>query len=129
MIFLGSKRTEQKLRASLKGSEIELVSISEWLEEATSSRGDSVDIAIIEGSLNKAEEACAFAQLVWDIPVVVLTSDKETSWERVNLMNPNGYISQGMGHSEIAARLWAVIRRLSANKDIKPKQGGTQNEA
>ena len=110
MVF-GSEVMIQRLTASLVGEGIDVVGTSDRLEMMALLNRERFDIAMVSSLAGETEASCRCIRGLWGIPVVSVVEEEETDWERLQRLDPDGYIKDELGGTEVAARLRAVVRR------------------
>ena len=69
------------------------------------------DVALVDSLAEGAGIACCCIGKLFRLPVMLLVSEGDADWERLRKLEPHGYIYEGTSGPEMAARLWAVMRR------------------
>lgn len=105
----------RRLAASLAKEEIEVVSTIQ------APRQGRFDLAVVESSVEGAETVCRNIKQLWGIPVVLMVKGEQADWERLQSLDSDAYIPEGIGATELAARLRAVVRRRR-NRQMLPNQ-------
>ena len=114
VIVFGSKMMIRRLNASLAGGGIKVIGASDGLDRMMALlKQDKVALAVVDSLSEEAEAACRRINELWDIPLMLMVSEKRSNWEKLKLLDADGYIPEGAGKAELAARLQAVVRRCS----------------
>ncbi|MBA7486109.1 hypothetical protein ES707_21662 [subsurface metagenome] len=71
------------------------------------------DVAVVDGLMEEAETACCRIRELRDIPVLLMLSQRQADWGKLQSLDPDGYILYGTVQAELGARLRAVVRRCS----------------
>jgi len=121
VIVFGSKKTVQKLTASLVGKRFDLVSLTEVPEVIALLEQKRFDLVIVDASVEKAEVACRSVSQLGHVPVVLMVKKRQANWEELKSLDVDGYLLDGVGGAELAVRLQAVVRRSSAKRVGKSK--------
>jgi DNA-binding response OmpR family regulator len=74
-------------------------------------RWEHFDVALVDSLAEGVEVACCCISKLFKIPVILLVNESDVDWKRLQLLEPHGYIYEGTSGAEMAARLWAVMRR------------------
>jgi len=86
------------------------------------------DLAIVDSQAQNADIACHRIGELWDTPIVLIVGGGKTNWEMLRSLGADGYILEGAGKSEIAARLRAILRRFYlGNGSLHTGSPKTQN--
>ena len=113
MIF-GNKMVTRRLSTALAGEGIKVVSASDGLDGMMALlKQDEFDLAVVDSSVEGSETVCHNIKQLWGIPVVLMVKGKQTDWEKLQSLDSDAYIPEGIGAAELAARLRAVVRRRS----------------
>ena len=118
IIVFGSKKTVQKLTASLDGKRFDLVSLTEAPEVVALLGQKRFDLVVVDASVEKAEVACRSVSQLGHVPVVLMVKKRQANWEELKSLDVDGYLPDGVGGAELAVRLQAVVRRRSSAKRI-----------
>ena len=119
IIVFGSKKTVQKLTASLDGKRFDLVSLTEAPEVVALLGQKRFDLVVVDASVEKAEVACRSVSQLGHVPVVLMVKKRQANWEELKSLDVDGYLPDGVGGAELAVRLQAVVRRRSSAKRIE----------
>lgn len=104
----------QKLTASLDGRTFDLVSLTEVPEVIALLEQKRFDLVVVDASLETAEVVCRSVSQLGCAPVVLILKKKQANWKELESLNVDGYLLEGVGGAELAARLQAVVRRRSS---------------
>ena len=113
LMVLGSKAMAREITSALAGQGIEVIYTPDGLQTIALLKKERVDLAAIDASLDDAEVACRCISELFSIPVVLIVSEADADWEKLQFPETDGYIFAGASGAEIAARLQAVVRRWS----------------
>lgn len=83
------------------------------MPQAMAMEMNSIDVAVVDSLVERPDEVCRRISRLAGIPVVLAVGADPDEWERFQLLDVDGYIPEGAGDAEIAARLRAVVRRLA----------------
>ena len=112
MVF-GRRRTIQRLIAFLAGEEIEMVGIPDGLDEMMVLQEEyGFDLALVDSLAEEAEATCHRINKFGSIPLVLIVSQRQADWERLQSLGTDGYLPEEARGAELAARLRAILRRL-----------------
>ena len=112
MVF-GRRRTIQRLIAFLAGEGIEMVGIPDGLDEMMVLQEEyRFDLALVDSLAEESEAACHRINKFWSIPLVLIVSQRQPDWERLQSLGADGYLPEEAKDAELAARLRAILRRL-----------------
>jgi DNA-binding response OmpR family regulator len=115
MVF-GSKRTAQKLTTSLNGKGFELTSFAKVPEVLVQLRQKRFDLVVVDSSVERAEAVCHSADMLGHVPVMMMVRERGANWKKLDSLDVDGYLPNGVGSILLAARLQAVERRCSSIK-------------
>lgn len=119
VIVFGSKETEQKLTDSLDGKGFDLVCRTEVSEVVALLEQKRFDLVVVDASVEKAEVACRSVSQLGHVPVALMVKKGQANWKKMKSLDVDGYLLDGVGGAELAARLQAVVRRRSSAKRIE----------
>ena len=74
------------------------------------------DVAVVDGLMKETEAVCCRIRELGDVPVLLMVSQKQADWGKLQSLDPDGYIPDGTVQAELGARLRAVVRRCSLNR-------------
>jgi DNA-binding response OmpR family regulator len=115
MVF-GSKRTAQKLTTSLNGKGFELTSFAKVPEVLVQLRQKRFDLVVVDSSVERAEAVCHSADMLGHVPIMMMVRERGANWKKLDSLDVDGYLPNGVGSILLAARLQAVERRCSSIK-------------
>ena len=118
MVF-GSKRTAQKLTTSLNGKGFELTSLAKVPEVMAQLEQKRFDLVVVDSSVERAEAVCHSVDMCGHVPVMIMVRERLANWEKLDSLDVDGYLPNGVGSILLAARLQAVERRCSSIKRIE----------
>lgn len=104
----------QKLAASLGERTFDLASFTEIPEVIALLEQKRFDLVVIDASVETAEVVCRSVNQLGCAPVVLILKKKQANWKELESLNVDGYLLEGVGGAELAARLQAVVRRRSS---------------
>jgi DNA-binding response OmpR family regulator len=113
MMLIGSEEVTQKLSRSLAKEGIEARSTSDRPQAMALLKQERFDLAAVDGLADEAEVTCRYISERGGIPVVLLMTHGGPDWESLESLDIDGFIPDGVGDAELAARLRAVLRRRS----------------
>lgn len=120
VIVFGRRRTVQKLVVFLAGEGIEVVGISDGLDEMIALHKQiEFDLAIVDSQAETAEAACHHLKEFRDTPLVLIVNQKQVDWARLQPLNADVYLSEEAKNGELVARLRAVLRRFWPAGQVK----------
>jgi DNA-binding response OmpR family regulator len=122
VIVFGSKETEQKLTDSLDGKGFDLVCRTEVSEVVALLEQKRFDLVVVDASVEKAEVACRSVSQFGHVPVALMVKKRQANWKELKSLDVDGYLLDGVGGAELAARLQAVVRRRSSAKRIEKSE-------
>ena len=73
---------------------------------------DGFDLAIVDSLSEKSEAACYHIREFWEMPLVLIVSQRQPDWERLQSLSADGYLPEEAKDAELAARLRAILRRF-----------------
>jgi DNA-binding response OmpR family regulator len=117
VMILGSGTIIQRLSPSLARWGIEARSTSDGSQAMALLTQEKFDLAAVDGLVDGAEAACRSISECGDIPVVLIVSQQNADWERLESLDIDGYIPGGVDGDELAARLRAVVRRRAVQME------------
>lgn len=118
MVF-GSKRIAQKLTTSLNGKGFELTSLAKVPEVMAQLEQKRFDLVVVDSSVERAEAVCHSVDMLGQVPIVIMVRERRANWEKLDSLDVDGYLPNGVGSIVLAARLQAVERRCSSIKRIE----------
>ncbi|MFC2058578.1 hypothetical protein ACFLTS_02905 [Chloroflexota bacterium] len=112
----GSNKVTEFLNELLAGEKMDVVKLPDTSDSMKAMQAHKrFDLAIMDSQANNSEIACHHIRGIWNIPLVIIVGGGKINWEMLRPLGANGYISEGAGKSEIAARLRAILRRFYLN--------------
>lgn len=108
MVF-ASESIKQKLSDFLAGEGIAVESASDGSEAVKVMGGKRFDLALVDSLVDGAGVACSCISRFFKIPVVLLVRESDAGWKRLHSLEPCGYVFEGVGGAEMAARLRALM--------------------
>jgi DNA-binding response OmpR family regulator len=115
MVF-GSKRTAQKLTTSLNGKGFELTSFARVPEVMAQLKQKRFDLVVVDSSVERAEAVCQSVDMLGHVPIMIMVRERRANWDKLDSLDVDGYLPNGVGSIVLAARLQAVERRCSSIK-------------
>jgi len=115
MVF-GSKRTAQKLTTSLNGKGFELTSLAKVPEVMAQLKQKRFDLVVVDSSVERAEAVCHSVDMLGHVPIMMMVRERRANWDKLDSLDVDGYLPNGVGSIVLAARLQAVERRCSSIK-------------
>jgi DNA-binding response OmpR family regulator len=109
MVF-GSDRVTRSLTRSLAKIGIEVVGTSDCSSVIGLLAREKCGLAVVDSLMEEAQATCRCIREHCDTRVVALLSRQQVNWERADSLECDGYVCEGMGPVELAARLRAVMR-------------------
>jgi len=109
MVF-GRDRVTQMLTVSLARTGIEVVGTSDVSRVIGLLIRERCGLAVVDSLMEEAPSACRCIRELCETRVVALLGRERENWEHAHLLECDGFVSEGMGPVEIAARLKAVMR-------------------
>jgi len=122
VIVFGSKETVEKLTASLDGKEFDLVCRTEVPEVVALLGQKRFDLVVVDASVEKAEVVCRSVSQFGQVPVALMIKRRQANWKELKSLDVDGYLLDGVGGAELAARLQAIVRRRSSAKRIEKNE-------
>jgi len=110
VMVYGSDSITKKLTISLARTGIEVVGTSDVSRVIGLLIRERCGLAVVESLMEEAPSACRCIRELCDTRVVALLGRERNVWEHAELLECDGFVSEGMGPIEIAARLKAVMR-------------------
>jgi len=111
VIVFAGEAIGQKVADSLVKEGISVASAADGIAAVNMLRQEKFDVALVDSLADGVGVACCCISKLFKIPVMLLVSESDVDWKRLQLLEPHGYIYEGTGGAEMAARLWAVMRR------------------
>ena len=74
------------------------------------------DLVVVDASVEKAEVVCRFVSQLGHVPVVLMVKKRQANWKELKSLDVDGYLLDGVGGAELAARLRVVVRCHSSAK-------------
>ena len=113
VVVLGDDMMVRRLSASLARQGIEVVGTVPVLGE------EGFDLVVVDSLEEEAETACRRIKQTRGVPVVLMVRGRQTDWDKLQSLDTDAYIPEGVSGAELAARLRAVVRRRSGKKSIR----------
>ena len=110
VMVYGSDRITESLTVSLAGAGIEVISTSDGSRVMGLLARERCGLAVVDSLMEEAQSTCRCIRELCDTRVVALLGRERNDWERADLLECDGFVSEGMGPVELAARLKAVMR-------------------
>jgi len=114
----GRKGTVQKLSKTLAAEGVEVTAISDGLSEMI-----RPDLAIVDGQVENAAEACRDIRQTRGTPVVVTVDRKQTDWVRLRQLGADHYLPAEAPDWELTARVRSVLRRFRPDEQTNGGYG------
>ncbi len=116
----GRRMVIQKILDSLGGNGLEVAVAPEEPDiGAVLSQIDYYDMVIVDSLAEEAEATCNRLDDFRDIPLVLVIKGKQVDWRKLQSFDAQGYISEGAGKEEFAARIKAIMRRIKPSEQLK----------
>jgi DNA-binding response OmpR family regulator len=122
VIVFGNKKTVEKLTASLDGKGFDLVCRAEVPEVVALLEQKGFDLVVVDASVGKAEAVCRAVSQLGHVTVALMVKKGQANWKELKSLDVDGYLLDGVGGAELAARLQAVARRRSSAKRIEKNE-------
>lgn len=122
VILLGSGTFVQRVDATLTQEGIEVVSAFTSPQTETLLAQETFDLAMVDTLIDDVEAACRSIRDLQGIPVALMVRERQQDWERLQALDADGYVPEVASDAEQAARLRAVVRRLSGWRQ-RPARG------
>jgi DNA-binding response OmpR family regulator len=110
VMVYGSERITQRLTVSLARTGIEVVGTSDESRVIGMLIRERCGLAVVDSLMEEAQSTCRCIRQLCDTRVVALIGREQKNWEHADLLECDGFVCEGMGPIEIAARLKAVMR-------------------
>jgi len=111
VIVFAGETIGQSVADSLVKEGISVASASDGIAAVNMLRWEHFDVALVDSLADGVEVACCCISKLFRIPVILLVNESDVDWKRLQLLELYGYICGGTSGAEMAARLWAVMRR------------------
>jgi DNA-binding response OmpR family regulator len=111
VIVFAGEAIGQSVADSLAKEGIRVASASDGIAAVNMLRREHFDVALVDSLAEEVGVACCCIGKLFKIPVILLVGESDVDWKRLQMLQPHGYIYEGTGGPEMAARLWAVMRR------------------
>jgi len=111
VIVFASEAIGQRVADSLTGKGISVASASDWITAVNMLRREHFDVALVDTLAGGVEVACCCISKLFKTAVILLVDEGDADWKQLQLLEPQGYIYEEASGAEMAARLWAVMRR------------------
>ena len=111
VIVFAGETIGQSAVDSLVKEGISIASASDGIAAVNMLKRERFDVALVDSLAEGVEVACCCISKLFKIPVILLVNESDVDWKRLQLLEPDGYICGGTSGAEMAARLWAVMRR------------------
>ena len=111
VIVFAGETIGQSVADSLVKEGISVASASDGIAAVNMLKRERFDVALVDSLAEGAEVACCCISKLFRIPVILLVNESDVDWKRLQLLELDGYIYGGTSGAEMAAWLWAVMRR------------------
>ena len=111
VIVFAGEAVGQSVADSLVKEGISVASASDGTAAVNMLRREHFDVAVVDSLAEGVGVACCCIGKLFKVPVMLLVGEGDADWERLRMLEPHGYIHEGTSGPEMAARLWAVMRR------------------
>lgn len=111
VIVFAGETIGQSVADSLAKEGIKVASALDGTAAVSMLRREHFDVALVDSLADEVGVACCCIGKLFKIPVMLLVGEGDADWERLQMLEPHGYIYEGTSGPEMAARLWAVMRR------------------
>jgi DNA-binding response OmpR family regulator len=111
VIVFAGETIGQSVADSLVKEGISVASASDGIAAVNMLKRERFDVALVDSLADGAGVVCCCISKLFRIPVILLVNESDVDWKRLQLLEPDGYICGGTSGAEMAARLWAVMRR------------------
>jgi two-component system response regulator VicR len=118
-MFLGNDLLAQRLALTLGREGIRVTHATQLPVAVSQLRKKKFDLAIVDSSLESADEICARIMEQHSVPVALMVDESEADWKRVCLIKTDGFLTEGASDTELIARIKAILRR---NQKLKQKE-------
>lgn len=113
VMVLGDEAMVDRLSDLLSGEGVELTRTVTLVDEGR------FDVVLVDSLIGGAEAACRYFKQVSSIPVVLMVRARQADWQRLQALDTDAFIPDGVSGAELAARLRAVVRRHSAENSME----------
>lgn len=72
-----------------------VASVSDGIAAVNMLRWEHFDVALVDSLAEGVEVACCCISKLFRIPVILLVSESDVDWKRLQLLEPHGYICGG----------------------------------
>ncbi len=116
----GRKVVIKKILDSLGGNGLDVAVASEEPDiRAVLNQIDYYDMVIVDSLAEGAEAICNCREEFRSIPFVLVVKGRQVDWRKLQSFDAQGYISEGAGKEEFAARIRAIMRRLKPAEKLE----------
>ncbi len=116
----GRRMVIQKILDSLGGNGFEVAVAPEEPDiGAVLSQIGYYDMVIVDSLADGAEATCQYLEELQAIPFVLMVKGRQVDWRKLQPFDAQGYIYEGAGKEEIAARIRAIMRRLKPAEKLE----------
>ena len=119
IMVMESRSVTRRLISALAGSDFELGCPSELLEAVILLKRNQFDLVVMDSSTEGAEATCHRVSEAGSVPVVLMIGQKQQNWKKMQSLDVDGYIPQGVNGAELVARLRAVLRRFCPTEQVE----------
>lgn len=120
IFVLGRITLIQKIVASLDEAGIEVaIGAEEAGLETIWGHIDCYDLLVLDSLAEDTEAVYSHLDNLQHIPLVLVIKGKQADWGKLQSFDTQGYIYEGAGKEELAARLKAIMRRIKPSEQLK----------
>lgn len=118
--LFGRRTVIQKVLDSLSGNGLVVaVAPKEPDKMSALSHIDYFDMVIVDSLADGAEATCRYLEDLQAIPFVLMVKGRQVDWRKLQQFDAQGYIYEGVGKEELAARIKAIMRRLKPAEKLE----------
>ena len=117
---IGNTMTINRLNFWIDNKGFDLIGLSRIPEALAILQQERFDIILIDSLLEEAGNACRCIDKLACAPIALLVRETEANWLKLGGWEVDGFVPEGSGRLELAARIKAISRRRS--KTAKPQE-------
>ena len=130
VIVFGRKGTVQRLIAFMAGAGMEVTGISGRFDKVIAlQKPTAFDLAVVDSLADEAEVVSNHINKFWAIPLLLVISERQADWKRLQSLDPDGYLREEAEDGELVVRLWALLRRHSSYKTSVAEPDNAEGKA
>jgi DNA-binding response OmpR family regulator len=122
VMALGNIKTIKRLYASMDNDGIDLVGISGVSEAFARLEQENFDVILIDSLIEEVGVACRYICKLACAPIALLFREREANWQKLCMLEVDGFVPEDSGKKELVSRIKAISRRNIQATASQPDQ-------